>query len=156
MTDEIVTKTIQINASPSTVWNALTTPAIMKKWMSDSELDIITDWRVGSPIHMHGRSHAKFVNKGTILQFEPEKTLQYTHLSSLSRLPDSPESYAHFEFQLTPTGRQTTLTLTATNFPTQSIHKHLAHYWNVALEVLKRLLEEQAKPPTIPSTPDSP
>jgi uncharacterized protein YndB with AHSA1/START domain len=144
MSDKIFNKTIHINAPISKVWDTLTTPELMKKWMSETEIDIITDWSVGSSILIRGRLHRiKFENKGTVLQFEPEKTLQYSHLSSLSRLPDKPESYSVFEFGLTPKSNQTTLTLTVSNFPTENIYKHLAFYWNVTLEILKRMIEEQ-------------
>ncbi|MCB0126312.1 MAG: hypothetical protein KDE58_28840 [Caldilineaceae bacterium] len=75
------------------------------------------------------------------MQFEPEQVVQYTHLSSLSELPDQPESYTSLEFRLAPVGPQTALTLTLRNFPTEAIYKHLAFYWNVALEIVKKRLE---------------
>jgi uncharacterized protein YndB with AHSA1/START domain len=140
-------KTVHINAPTAKVWDALTNPALMKKWMSETEseteIDIVTDWEVGSPILIRGRLHrVKFENKGTVLQFEPEKVLQYSHLSSISRLPDKPENYALFEFRLASINNQTTLTVNVSNFPTKVIYKHLAFYWNAAPEVLKRLIEE--------------
>ena len=142
--DKLATKTININASTSKVWEALTNPDLMKKWMSETEINIITDWKVGSPIVIHGSLHGiKFKNNGTVLQFESEKILRYNHLSSLSRLPDKLENYSVVEFGLTPIENQTTLTLTLSNFPTENIYKHLAFYWNVTLEILKRLVEKQ-------------
>ncbi len=141
---EIFDKTINMNALISKVWDALTIPALMKKWMSETEIDILTDWNVGGPILIRGRLHGiKFENKGTVLQFEREKLLQDSHLSSLSRLPDKPESYSVLEFRVAPVSDQTTLTLTLSNFPTETIYKHLAFYWNVTLEILKRMLEEE-------------
>jgi uncharacterized protein YndB with AHSA1/START domain len=140
---KIFDKTVNINAPTSKVWEALTDPEFMKKWMFDTEINIITDWEVGNPIVIRGNMNGKtFENNGAVLQFEIEKTLQYTHLSSLSRLPDRPENYSVLEFRLTPLENQTALTLTLSNFPTESIYKHLAFYWNVTLEVLKRMLEE--------------
>lgn len=146
MSDERFNKTIQINAPIAAVWHALTTPEVIKKWMSETEIDILTDWKVGSPILIRGRLHEtkiKFENWGIVLQFEPEKILRYSHLSSLSRLPDRPESYSIFEFRLTPVENQTTLTIAVSNFPTETIYKHLAFYWNVTLEILKRRIEEE-------------
>src|SRR5687768_17235042 len=83
---KIMNKSVRIHAPAVQVWHVLTTPALMKKWMmSDIEIDIITDWNVGSPVVIRGHMNGKdFENKGTVLQFEPEKTLQYSHLSSLS------------------------------------------------------------------------
>ena len=137
-----MTKTVTIAAPASRVWQALTDPEIMKKWMFDSEINILTDWQVGAPIVIRGNFNGKdFENNGTVLRFEPEELLQYSHLSSTSRLPDLPENHSVLDFRLTPGESQTSLTLTLSNFPTESIYKHLAFYWNVTLEVLKRLIE---------------
>jgi hypothetical protein len=116
----------------------------MKKWMSETEIDILTDWAVGNPVVIRGKLHGiRFENQGRVLQFELEKVLRYSHLSSLSRLPDRPENYSVMDFRLTPDEDQTALTLTLSNFPTESIEKHLAFYWNVTLEILKRMMEDQ-------------
>jgi uncharacterized protein YndB with AHSA1/START domain len=139
-------KAVTIKASTSQVWHILTTPKLMKKWMvsDDLEINISTDWEVGSPMVIHGHMNGKdFENNGTVLQFEPDKTLAYSHLSSTSRLPDRPESYSIIEFRLQPMEDLTILTLTVSNFPTESIYKHLAFYWNVTLEVLKRMIENK-------------
>jgi len=140
----IFNKTIHINTPASRVWDALTNPESMQKWMSETRIDIVTDWKVGNPIVIRGNLNGKnFENNGTVLQFEIEKILRYDHLSSLSRLPDKPENYSVLEFRLVPMEDQTTLTLTLSNFPTETIYKHLAFYWNVTLEILKRMIEEQ-------------
>jgi len=142
--DKILTKTITINAPVAKVWDALTNPDLMKKWMSESEIEIIADWQVGKPFLIRGKLHGiKFENTGRVLQFEPGKLLEYSHLSSLSRLPDKPENYSVIAFSIAPTEDQTTLTLTASNFPTESIYKHVAFYWNVTPEILKRMLESE-------------
>lgn len=143
---KIFNKDVNINAPISKVWHILTTPELMKKWMisDDIEIDVNTDWKVGSPMLIRGNMNGKnFENNGTVLQFETEKTLRYSHLSSISRLPDQPESYSILEFRLQPVENQTILSLTVSNFPTESIHKHLAFYWNVTLEVLKRMIENK-------------
>lgn len=142
--DTIFNKTVNINAPISKVWDTLTIPELMKKWMSETEIDIITNWNVGSPILIRGRLHRiKFQNTGTVLQLEPGKILGYSHLSSLSRLPDKPENYSVFEFRLAPIGNQSRLAITVSNFPTETIYKHLAFYWNVTLEIIKKMIEEQ-------------
>ncbi len=141
---QIADKTIQIDAPISKVWDALTTPAIMKKWMSETDLNISTDWQVGNPFIIRGELHrVHFENKGTVLQFEHKKVLQYSHLSSLSRLPDEAGNYSLIEFRLTPVDDRTNLTLTLSHFPTEAIYKHLIFYWNVTLEILKKTVEQQ-------------
>jgi hypothetical protein len=81
-------------------------------------------------------------SNGTVLVFEQEKKLQYNHLSSLSRLPDELENYSIIEFILSPIENQTILTITLSNFPTEEIYRHLAFYWNVTLEILKKQIEK--------------
>jgi len=144
--EQLASKTIVIDAPPFKVWDAVTNPELMKKWMADSEteLNISTDWIVGRPIIMYGKLHRmKFENKGRVLQFEPGKILQYSHLSSLSRLPDQVKNYSIIEFRLAPIENRTSFTLTLSNFPTEAILKHLVFYWNVTLEILKKMIEEQ-------------
>ncbi|WP_460971579.1 SRPBCC family protein [Spirosoma migulaei] len=127
------------------IWHHLTTPDLMKQWMLDTDMtiDIITDWKAGSPIRMKGVMHGiDFENTGTILTYDPDQTLQYSHLSSLSHLPDTPENQCVLTFTLTPVEPQTRLTLTITNFPTDAIFKHLDFYWRTAIEVLKDVVEK--------------
>lgn len=88
-----IQKTIILNASPSATWQALTHPALMNKWMSEYPLEILTNWQVGQPFIIRGNWHdTSFENKGLVLQFEPEQRLAYSHLSSLSGLPDTIEN----------------------------------------------------------------
>lgn len=144
--EQVANKTIEIDAPTLKVWDALTQPELMKQWMADSdtELNIVTDWMVGNPIVMYGKLHRiKFRNTGIVLQFERGKVLEYSHLSSISRLPDKLDSYSIIEFRLTPVDDRTSLTVTLRNFPTEAILKHLVFYWNVTLEILKRKIEEQ-------------
>ena len=145
LSGEIISKTINIHAPVALVLEALTTISMMKLWMAEPEmeLEITTDWKVGNPITTKGFHHIKFENKGKVLEFQPNKTLRYNYLSSLSRLPDQPENYTEIEFRLTPFENETTLTLTLTNFPTETIYHHSEFYWNGTLEILKRLIEKQ-------------
>lgn len=136
---------ISINAPSAIIWEHLTTPHLMKQWMLDqnTELDIECDWQVGSSIVMKGKLHqVKIENWGTILECEWEKKLTYTHLSSISHLPDVPENYCTLSFELTPGEEGNTLALTISNFPTETIYKHLDFYWRGTLGVLKRRVEE--------------
>jgi len=143
MTKELV-KTITINAIPEQVWNALTNPGIMKKWMAEPEfeLEITTDWRVGHPITIKGFHHLPFINKGTVLRFEPYRVFKYNYLSSISELPEEPQNFTSIKFRLTPQEQQTLLTVTLKNFPTETIFKHVDFYWNNTLAILKKLVEK--------------
>ena len=135
-------KNIYIEATPSKVWAALTRPGLMQQWMSETEIDIITSWKVGSPFVIRGALYKKgFENKGLVLAFEPDRHIAYSHLSSLSRLPDEPESYTVIDFKLKTVEGGTMLNLNLSNFPTETIYKHLAFYWNGTLHILKKFVE---------------
>lgn len=141
-----IEKTVLIHAAPSLVWKTLTEPALMKQWMGDAEMeiDIQTNWQVNEAIVISGFHHLKFENKGTILQFEPGKLLRYNILSSLSRVPEIPENYTIFEFTLSPIDNHTSLTLVITNFPTETIYRHLDFYWRTTIELIKNCVEKNA------------
>lgn len=113
--------------------------------MAETGLEIITDWKVGSSIIIKGpwyKTH--FENKGIVLRYEPEQALSYTHLSSLSKLPDVSESYTTLEFILKQESDELLLTVTAANFPTEAIYKHLAFYWSVVPNLIKKLAEKDS------------
>ncbi len=140
---QVFRKTVTISASPERVWSALTDPAQMRGWMFSSPIDVSTDWAIGGPIVMCGDLHGvPFTNKGIVLAFEPVSLLRYSHLNSVSQLPDVPESYATIEFVLTPDGHRTTLATTVAHCPTDVIFKHLVFYWTVTLDVLQRRLAD--------------
>lgn len=137
-------KSITIHTTTSKLWDALTRPELMKQWMPDDSIEIVTDWTINSSVIIRGNLHGHlFVNTGMVLHFEPLHRLLYTHLSSLSELPDIPESYTAWDFTLEGRGGETTLTVTCSNFPTESIYKHLLFYWNGTLGLIKKLLENK-------------
>ena len=123
----------------------MTNPEEMKQWMAEPEMvvEVETDWAVGSPITVRGFHHVRFANTGTVLRFEPTEVLRYSHLSSLSRLPDKPENQSIFEFRLVPVDHSTSLTVTLSGFPTESIFKHLDFYWRGTIGILKKFVESR-------------
>lgn len=140
--DQIISKTIHINAPASKVWAALTEPAILRAWMTEWEMDIISTWQPGTPLIIRGNLHGiPYENKGVILQSEPASVLQYTYWSSLSQHADIPENYSLITFRFSSSGNTTTLTFTQTNFQTDVIYKHFNFYWNTALELMKKVAE---------------
>lgn len=138
-----VRKMVCIDAPIAAVWEALTLPDRMKAWMFPSEIEIATDWQVGGPIEIRGDLHGlPFVNTGRVLAYQPMTVLKYSHRSSVSHLADEPGSYSEIAFELAALDdRRTSLTVAVSHFPTDVIYRHLAHYWTVTPEVLKRHVE---------------
>jgi uncharacterized protein YndB with AHSA1/START domain len=140
-----IEKRILIQADTLEIWKYLTYPDLMKAWMGDEEMEIevISDWKIGSPFVIKGFHHEPFENKGTILQFEPEKVFQYEYLSSMSNLEDEPENYTVISFYLALKENRTELRVVAENFPTFEIYKHLEFYWNGTLQIIKWEIESK-------------
>ena len=92
MNKNLIAKTsITINASSTKIWNALVNPEAIKQYMFGT--NVVSDWHAGSPIVWKGEWQGKpYEDKGKILQFEPEQTIQYSHFSPLSGLPDEPKT----------------------------------------------------------------
>lgn len=140
-------ESVCIDAPASAVWEHLTSVALMPAWMADPAmaLEVQTDWTVGSHVLMHGIHHGPFRNSGRVLAFDPCRRLAYTHLSSLSRLPDQPASYTTLDFTLAPVAEGTSLRLVACGFPTEAVFRHLRFYWGGALACLKRCVESRRR-----------
>jgi len=138
-------KTISINSDAPTIWAALTDLKTMKQWMGEPgmEIEIYTDWEINGPVVIRGFHHTEFENRGVVLCFEPNKLLKYTHLSSLSGFEDIPENYSIIEFRLTPLQDRTELSVVVSNFPTETIFRHLEFYWNATTTVIKDLIEKR-------------
>jgi uncharacterized protein YndB with AHSA1/START domain len=132
---------ITINASADKVWNALTDPGMIKKYMFGTTA--ISNWKEGSKIIWKGEWEGKsYEDKGKILRFEPKKSLQYSHFSPLSDLSDSPENYHIVTTDLEEKDKQTIVTLTQTNNADEKTKDHSEKNWKMMLATLKKLLEE--------------
>lgn len=139
-----IQKSTIIKATPDKVWKVLTDPDLIRQWISNEEIQILTTWEPGRPVCLKGKLHGMdFENTGEVVAVEKEKVLHYTHKSSLSNLPDEPEHYCHLIFTLTFENDQTTLDLTISNFPTETIYKHLEFYWRVTLKIIRFTVLEQ-------------
>ncbi len=141
--DKIVNKTILINAPVPKVWETLTDPASINQWLSDTEIHVAVDWKVGGHMTFEGVWHGvKYKDKGKVLKFEPGIMLRYNYWSVFSRLPDRPHNYSVIEFKLTPDEDQTLLELTHSKFVIETNYGHSKFYWTLTLGRLKRLIEK--------------
>lgn len=142
--NKIIRLEILIGAPASNIWDALTQPELIGKWMLDTPVEILTEWRTGGTLLERGDLHGLvFENRGQIVRFDPPNTLEYRHWSTLSMIPDLPENYSAVRFDLQETGNQTILTLKIGNMPTFEVFKHMEFYWKTALHMLKAVAESQ-------------
>ncbi|MBL7930740.1 MAG: SRPBCC domain-containing protein [Bacteroidia bacterium] len=137
------TKSISVNASAEKVWQAISSADLVKQWMLDEGLEVEAGKMPGEPFTVTGKLHwVPFKNKGYVLHADEFRRFSYSHLSSLSALQDLPENYTIVDFEITPQTDTTLLKLRLSNFPTESIYKHVVFYWNTTLGVLKTFIEK--------------
>jgi uncharacterized protein YndB with AHSA1/START domain len=135
------TASINIKASASQVWKALTDPEIVKQYFFG--VDVISDWKKGSPILYRGVWEGKaFEDKGNILEIIPEKLLLCNYWSSFSGTEDIPENYQNVHYELTGENGGAKLTITQDRIPTEEQKAHTEKNWNYVLEAMKKLLEK--------------
>ncbi len=131
---------IDIAASPSQVWTALTDPEQIKTYMFGSQVD--TDWQPGSRIVWKGVYEGKpYEDKGEIVEIEPLRRLKVTHFSPMSGQEDAPENYHTLTYELEQRGDKTHVSLSQDNNATEEEAKHSRGNWETMLTSLKEVVE---------------
>jgi uncharacterized protein YndB with AHSA1/START domain len=132
---------VTINAPKADVWDALTNPEKVKKYMHGTEM--ATDWKEGSPITWTGEWQGKpYQDKGEVIEIEPERVLRYTHWSPMGGSEDTPENYHTVTYELAGSDGTTTLTLRQDNNRTQEEADKMAkENWGPVLKGLKDTAE---------------
>jgi uncharacterized protein YndB with AHSA1/START domain len=139
--NRIAKASISIHAPAEKVWDALVDPKAIKQYMFGT--NVVSDWREGAPIVWKGEWQGKsYEDKGTILKLQPETTLQYSHFSPLSGVPDKPENYHTVTIALSKNGNQTDVTLTQDNNATEAEGAESQKNWEMMLTELKKFLEQ--------------
>ncbi len=149
MAEELTIKnTIEINATTSKVWDALTNPEKTKIYMFGCET--VSDWTVGSELLWKGNYEGKemiFV-KGHIVTIEPAKKLVYTTFDPNSIIEDKPENYLSVTYELTNKNGITILNVTQGDYSkvadgerryNESLNN--GEGWNPILIEIKKIVE---------------
>ena len=141
MKDTLVAKTqMTIHAPASKVWDALTKPELVKKYMMGA--DVKSDWKVGSPLTYTGQYNGKpFEEKGVIQKIEPKKLLEATHFSTTSGKEDKPENYALVSWKLDEVDGDTVVTVSQSNIPSEKGVEGSKANWTTVLNGLKKTVE---------------
>ena len=106
---------------------------------------VVSDFKEGSNITWKGEWKGKtYEDKGQILQLKPKATLQYNHYSPMMGLPDEPENYHTVTVKVSEKDRQTHVTLTQDKNATEEARQHSENNWNMMLNELKKLLENNS------------
>ena len=137
----IAETTVTINATASRVWEAITTPEVIKKYMFGTEVH--SEWKEGSAISYEGEYEGKaYKDKGVIKKLEEQKIFQSTYWSSMSGKEDKPENYNLVTYRLKESGGKTAVTLTQDNIADEKEKAHMIENWNMVLGKLKKVVEQ--------------
>lgn len=140
MSDHVATASTVVEAPKEEVWEALTDPDLISRYMFGTEVS--TDWEVGSPIAWKGEWDGRsYQDKGTILELKPLRLLRYSHFSPLSGMADSPENYHTVTIEIAGDGSTTTVHLSQDNNETTEAREHSAANWQTMLDGLKDVVE---------------
>jgi len=136
-----IRKTIKIRTDSSKVWDALTNPKMIKKYLFNTRTK--SDWKIGSKIIFEGNYQGKkFKDMGVIQKLEKEKLFQYTYLSGLSGLEDKDENYSVVTFELSTENKTTKLIVTQRGFIDKKAQEHSDKGWSMVLRTIKNILEQ--------------
>ena len=119
--------------TPERVWAALLHPGA--RWMLGANIE--TDFQVGSPVTFEGHFFGRqFEDHGTVLEFEPQRLMHFTHFSPLSGLEDVPENYHDIRITLEAAEGGTTVSIVQGNIDTAEHAANSTHQWAQALATL--------------------
>ncbi|MCB9169852.1 MAG: SRPBCC domain-containing protein [Flavobacteriales bacterium] len=149
--ETVIERTMYVEASPKTIWRALTEPELTKLYM-DGWM-IRTNWKRGRPVMWEERVGNDVVQraKGTLMASLPAHRLRFTQLALDSGLPDTPDSYTMVDISMEeePDGR-TLVKLWHGDFaglPNDVRRaREAGRRWVEALVGLKRVAEEEEGP----------
>lgn len=136
----IAETSVSINAAPSKVWEALTTPSMVKQYLMGT--DVKSDWKEGGSIEYTGEYEGKkYHDRGVIKKFEPGKVFASTYWSSMSGKADKPENYNLVTYKLIEDGGKTIVMLSQDNNATEKEKEHATENWKMVLQKLKEVVE---------------
>jgi uncharacterized protein YndB with AHSA1/START domain len=140
MAGHVATAETEIEAPAERVWEALTDPDEIEKYMFGSR--VVTDWHPGSSITWKGVYEGKaYEDKGEILEVVPKRRLRVTHFSPLSGADDVPENYHTLTYELEGDDGHTHVSLSQDNNPSPEAAEHSRENWERMLSGLKAVVE---------------
>jgi uncharacterized protein YndB with AHSA1/START domain len=140
MADHVAVAETEIDASPDEVWDALTDPEQIEKYMFGSRVE--TDWKQGGQITWKGEYEGKsYEDRGKILEIEPPSRLKMTHFSPMSGKEDLPENYHTLLYEVEGNDGTTRIRLSQANNASQEEADHSQTNWEKMLSGLKEVVE---------------
>ena len=134
---------VVVRAPLASVWQAVTDPAVVKRYFFGTNL--VTDWKVGSPLWFRGEWEGKqYEDRGTVLSFDPPRSLSFNYWSAFSGDEDRPERRNVIRYDLEETDAGVRVNVSQSNVLTQERADHSVENWKQVLDAMKKLLETGA------------
>jgi uncharacterized protein YndB with AHSA1/START domain len=136
-----VSQSVDINAEPLKVWQALTTPEIIKVYLFGT--NTVTDWKPGSEIIFQGDFDGQtYRDHGVILENNELEKLSYSYWSGFSGLEDKPENYSTVTYTLKKVDDKTTnFTWTQIGYANEEGQQHSKNGMEDFLNQIKTIVE---------------
>ena len=137
----VVSKSIEINANQTKVWDAMTNPELIKKYLFGTET--ITDWKIGSEIIFQGEYNGiKYRDRGIVRENIQNKLLSYSYWSGFLGIEDKPENYSLVTYTIEKIDNdKTKLTWSQKGFASEEGYKHTESGLDALLGGIKSLVE---------------
>lgn len=128
-----------IQSEITTVWNALTNPDMVNKYFFGSQL--LTTWEPGTPIMFTGEWEGQpYCDKGQVIDYEHNKKLEFSYLSSWSQKEDIPENYLWVAYEVENLGDSTKLVIRQSNY-SEELASHSKENWAQVVEAMRKIIE---------------
>lgn len=128
-----------IDVSPTVVWNVLTTPEHIEKWLG---VKTESNWKPNSDIlFKFSWDGQEFVDKGKIIKLNATTEFAYSYWSNFSGLPDKPENYSLISFELEDENNQTHLKLHHSKISNRAMYESSDKNWEETLDQIKTIAE---------------
>ena len=147
--EKYIVNTIEIQATPEAVWDALVNPEKTKIYMFGCAT--VSDWQEGSTLLWQGSYEGKemvFV-KGFIIKIEAPYLLEYSVFDPNSTMEDVLSNYLHVTYKLAVNSNTTLLTVTQGDYTTvadgerrYNESSNNGEGWNPILQAIKQLVEQ--------------
>lgn len=131
-----------IQTTPERLWEALTTPEFTRQYWFN--IDVTSDWKVGSPVSYMRDGQAKM--NGKVLIADRPNVLSYTFRDAQGEASHEPPTKVVLKIERQPDSDVCKLTVTHSDFVENSKHRPaISQGWPMVLSGLKTFLETKSE-----------
>lgn len=135
-------KSININAKPDKIWDALTNKKIVAQYFWGAEVN--SEWKKGGLIVYTGTyDGGSYEDKGLILEIEVNTIIKHTYWTSFSEIPYDPETSSIITYQIDANSKNSKLTVIQEGFNNDDDRDKSLKNWEDILLNIKKIIESK-------------